>query len=273
MTYNSVISTSLKRNVIKPFNLVKIVSFVCILLSSAVATAGTVRQGFDANSLEPNDDESSDRISLDFDVNFFGEMFDSLYINNNGNITFDETLRSFTPFSLTQTTRRIIAPHFSDVDTRGTGTVFYESGIVNGRSAFIVTWDRVGYFNRREDRVNTFQLVLIDRADTGLGDFDIEFNYDQIQWETGDASGGDNGLGGNSARVGFSNGTGVRGTFFELPGSAQNGVFLDNRSRSLVANSNIGVPGRFVFESRNGGMIINENLSFLPAIYFLLLDQ
>ena len=61
--------------------------------------------------------------------------------------------------------------------------------------------------------------------DFAPGDFRIIFNYDRIRWETGDASGGTNGLGGSSARVGFSNGSGQPGSFFELEGSGQNGRF------------------------------------------------
>ena len=60
--------------------------------------------------------------------------------------------------------------------------------------------------------------MLIDRSDVAAGDFDIEFNYDRIQWETGDASGGDACQGGEPARVGFSNGSGAPGAFFELAG-------------------------------------------------------
>ena len=66
----------------------------------------------------------------------------------------------------------IIAPYWADVDTRGTGTVYYrESTDPNllGRAAsqiqgtvatsfmpshlFIATWDAVGYFNNRTDKV------------------------------------------------------------------------------------------------------------------------
>ena len=68
------------------------------------------------------------------------------------------------------------------------------------------------------------------------GDFRIVFNYDRILWETGDASSGTNGLGGNSARVGFSDGSGQPGTFFELTGSGQNGALLDGGPLSLVGN-------------------------------------
>jgi hypothetical protein len=52
-----------------------------------------------------------------------------------------------------------------------------------------------------------WQLVLVDRLDTGTGNFDIEYRYAQIQWETGDFSGGSGGLGGQSARVGYTAGT------------------------------------------------------------------
>jgi hypothetical protein len=68
--------------------------------------------------------------------------------------------------------------------------VTYGSGTADGRQAFGVNWIDVGYFSSRTDKLNQFQLVLIDRSDTGAGNFDIEFNYGNILWETGEASGG-----------------------------------------------------------------------------------
>jgi len=59
---------------------------------------------------------------------------------------------------------------------------------------FGVTWPGVGCYNQNATHRNFFQVVLVDRSDVAAGDFDIEFNYDQIQWETGDFSGGSNGL-------------------------------------------------------------------------------
>ena len=81
------------------------------------------------------------------------------------------------------------------------------------------SWIDVGYFFKHDDKLNGFQLVLIDRSDRRPGDVEIEFNYDQIRWESGDWSGGMNGLGGFSARVGYTNGTGDPGTYYEFPGS------------------------------------------------------
>jgi len=93
------------------------------------------------------------------------------------------------------------------------------------------------------------------------GDFDIELNYDQIQWETGTASGGDGRcLGGSSARAGFAKGTGEPGTFFELPGSGQPGAFLDiNPETGLVHHSHDSpVAGRYVFAVRNGAPLATD---------------
>jgi RHS repeat-associated protein len=106
---------------------------------------------------------------------------------------------------------------------------------------------------------NSFQLVLINRSDIGQGDFDIEFNYDQIQWEAGQASGGNyNGLGGYSAHVGYSNGSGKPGTSFEMPGSGVPGSFLDsNGATGLIRNSlnSSGVQGRYVFPVRSDFLV------------------
>lgn len=211
--------------------------------------------GFTAATLPANDDGSTGLINIGFTVNYFGLGFTQLFVNNNGNVTFDFALGTYTPFDLTSTGQQIIAPFFADVDTRGVGSgvVTFGADTVDGRPAFGVNWIDVGYFNQGTDKLNSFQLVLIDRSDLAPGDFDFEFNYDAIEWEAGTASGGSGGLGGNSARAGFSNGTGLPGTFFELGGSAINGGLLDtNPTTGLALNSNVGVPGRFLFQVRNG---------------------
>lgn len=227
---------------------------LCPFAAFAIASpaVGATVPGFDAFSLPSNDDGSSEAVSLGFQINFFGETYDDVFVNNNGNVTFDEPLSLFTPFDLTSTATVIIAPFFADVDTRPageSGSVTYGQGSVDGRSAFGVNWDEVGFFSQNNDLTNTFQLLLIDRSDVGAGDFDFVFNYDQIEFETGDASGGTDGLGGSSARAGYSNGSGEDGTFFEIEGSAINGAFLAGGPNSLVAAET------FLFEVRNGQVI------------------
>ena len=122
----------------------------------------------------------------------------------------------------------------------------------NGRTSFAINWIDVAHYSTGLP-LNSFQLVFIDRSDIGSGDFDFEFNYDKILWESGTASGGNSaGLGGTSAHIGFTNGA---GTYYEFAGSGINGALLDGgpTSTSLIQNSlNSNVDGRYVFNVRNG---------------------
>ena len=216
--------------------------------------------GCTTNTLPANDDGSTAAVTLPFSANYFGTTFTQTFVNNNGNITFSAPLGTFTPFNLNTTTIPIIAPFFADVDTRGAGSglVQYGNDMVGGRPAFCVNWINVGYFPSAVNLLNSFQLILIERADTGAGNFDIQFNYGRIVWETGGASGGVGGLGGNSARAGYANGTMAPGTSLELPGSAINGGLLDSNMATGLTNNSLnsgGLLGRYNFFARNGGVI------------------
>jgi len=218
-------------------------------------SGGAIRPGFNSFVLPPNDDGSSGLTPMGFTVNFFGQNFSSLFVNDNGNITFDVPLSTFTPFDLKTTQRSIIAPFFADVDTRIGNQVTYGPDTVDGHPAFGITWPGVGCFAENISVLDFFQVLLIDRSDSGAGDFDIEFNYNSIQWDTGQASGGNGQCqGGAAARVGFSNGSGTPGTFFELPGSGIDGAFLDNDPASGLVHNSFGSnqAGRYVFQVRNG---------------------
>jgi len=137
--------------------------------------------------------------------------------------------------------------------------VTYGSGIVDGRAAFGVNWINVGYFFYGDDKLNSFQLVVIDRSDRTNGDFDLEFNYSQIQWEAGDVSGGSDGLyildyidaGDCPARAGYAS---ANGSTFEMNGSAVPRALLDtNLTTGLIYQDfNSTVPGRYVFQFTNG---------------------
>jgi len=202
--------------------------------------------------LPANDDESTGSIPLPFPVDFYGTTYESMYINNNGNVTFDAPLETYTPFGIAGSERVIIAPFFADVDTRPAGSDVtqygYGDALYEGHRAFCVNWVNVGYYNQHTDKLNSFQLLLVEREDAGVGAFDIVFNYDTIQWETGDASGGVGGLGGVSAYAGFSNG-GL--TSYELAGSGVNGAFLDSSPSGLSTGSfDSTQPGRYLWRVR-----------------------
>jgi len=224
-----------------------------------------------ATELPQNDDGSTGAVAVGFPVNFFGTTYTHLYVNNNGNVTFEGPLSTYTPFTLTANVPPIIAPFLGDVDTSGVGsdTVKYGYGttIFAGRPAFCVNWVNVGYYSGHADKLNSFQLLLVDRADTGAGNFDIVMNYDRILWETGDASGGSNGFGGSSAGAGYSAGTGDATAFFEFPGSLVNGALLDsNSSTGLTRTSRNSLQrGRHVFEVRNGAAPAGGSISGLVS--------
>lgn len=211
------------------------------------------------HALAANDDESTAAVEIPFDLKFFGTEYETLYVNNNGNVTFNSDLSDFTPEDLTGATNRpMIAPFFADVDTRALGSNTVTYGASPDGKTFCVNWADVGYYSRKDDKLNTFQLLLTENT-TGAGrtegDFDITINYDEILWETGSASGGTDGFGGTSAAAGFTAGTGVSGTYVQLPGSLVNGGLLDGGPNSLVAGSqNSGHDGRYVYQVRNEGL-------------------
>jgi len=223
---------------------------------------GAVRPGFDDYFRERNDDLSSGLIPIGFPISLFGKTETHCYVNNNGNITFSQQLGSYTPNPLQNLGFTIIAPFWADVDTRplGSDVVRYSHSTetVGGRPAFGVNWVDVGYYDFHDEKLNSFQLIFIERNDTGAGNFDIEFNYNRILWETGDASSGVAGYGGSPSRSGLTNGV---DRTVELVGSGRQTIQLDtvpttgepNYLTGLIYRSrNSDIPGRYVFQVRGG---------------------
>ena len=220
--------------------------------------------------LPANDDDSSTLISLRVPFHFFGVPQSTLFVNNNGNITFGASLSNFTPTAF-PSGNKIIAPYFADVDTRGSPDVsgdglddvyFSErtnptdltaiSTIVNkafggafaATSAFVATWDHVGYFSSHTDRLNTFQVVL---TTDGAQSFVI-FHYldNGMQWEIGDFDGGVGGFipiggTGTAASAGFDAGDNVN--FSTITGSLMPGISI-----MLQNGSTSDAPGQWVFQ-------------------------
>ncbi|MEI9962523.1 MAG: nidogen-like domain-containing protein [Limisphaerales bacterium] len=152
----------------------------------------------------------------------------------------------------------IIAPFWGDVDTRNqcSALVTYGTNTVDGHAAFGVNWAYVGYYPAQVDKLNAFQLILIDRSDIATNDFDVEFNYNQIQWESGAASYGPNGLGGDAARVGYAspNDSGFEFNCSDIDCPNVTGVLLDSSPTTglIYHDFNSTVPGRYVFQFRSG---------------------
>lgn len=157
-------------------------------------------------ALAPNDDGSSAAIPLPFSVCLYGQTYNQIYINNNGNVTFDSPMGTFSATAFPSTGGAIVAPFWGDVDTRnGLGQVLYKIT----PTAVYVNWVDVGYFSIHGDKRNTFQLILTDGADPAIEGGNVAFCYKDMAWTTGDASSGTNGFGGVPATAGANKGDGT----------------------------------------------------------------
>lgn len=202
--------------------------------------------GFGENHLDYNDDGSTAEIDITGafpnGLEYFGQRFRSLYVNNNGNVTFGGATGTYTPQRFPVSGNRMIAPWWGDVDTRGGGRpnrngVYWD--ISPGR--MVITWHNVGFFSSDNSRENSFQLIIISNE---LLDQDnlwkVQFRYNRCEWTTGNASGGSGGLGGTPAQAGFD--AGDSQTFEILPGSGTQGIL------NLCTTSNVGVNGIWEFD-------------------------
>ncbi|NXJ04933.1 TECTA protein, partial [Odontophorus gujanensis] len=205
------------------------------------------------------DDGTSKRLSLSVPFTFYSKEYRSLYVNNNGVISFDTQVKQYTPdpFPLVDG-RSFVAPYWGDVDNVLGGDVFYRqttdpallklitqninqyfpSTPFTATWAFVATWDHVAYYGSTSNKGNTFQAVLTTDSNTSF----VILNYKDIQWTTGVASGGDpkTGLGGTPAHAGFNNGDETN--YYNIPSSRTEAVI------NITKTSNVNVPGRWVFQ-------------------------
>lgn len=203
-------------------------------------------------ALTPNDDGYTDVIPFGFNFSMYGTIYNSCWINNNGNVTFDAGYSSFTAWGFPINGAPMLAPFFADVDTRGAGNLWYKIEA----NRMIVIWDAVGYYNTAADKLNTFELIFTDGTDPtiGIGNT-VAFSYGDMAWTTGSASGGAGGFGGTPANVGINKGDGV--TFaqigrFDHPGTDYDGAFDNNDGIDWLDNIDL----FFNTGSGGGGVLI-----------------
>ena len=106
----------------------------------------------------------------------YKSFFLHMQVSVDGFISLDKSISRSTPRSLPLTgTEKIIAPYWADVDTRGTGDIYYrqttdpsllaratseikaafpDSLDLTITNMFIATWDRVGYYYRNTNKVS-----------------------------------------------------------------------------------------------------------------------
>jgi gliding motility-associated-like protein len=207
--------------------------------------------GYSAPSYR-NDDGSTNLITLPFNFCYYGTTETGIYINNNGNVSFGSPVSTFSANAFPNATDDMIAPFWSDVDTRnvGSGLVYYKLT----STYLIVKWDSVGYYSQHIDKLNTYQLVMTNGSDPILpSGQNISFCYGQMNWTTGDASSGVNGFGGDPATVGVNRGNNIdyiqmgqfdhAGTVYNGPFGPPSGVnWLNNQSFYFNVCSNSNIP-------------------------------
>uniref|UniRef100_A0A8C7E2J2 Alpha-tectorin n=1 Tax=Naja naja TaxID=35670 RepID=A0A8C7E2J2_NAJNA len=207
------------------------------------------------------DDGSSPEIKLSFPFIFFGVPYRTIFVNNNGVVSFNVLVSQFTPESFPLADgRAFIAPFWADVHNGIRGEIYYQETTdpvllkkvskdirkyfknlpsFTALSVFIATWAEVTFYGGSSTTpVNTFQALLIS---DGTSSFAM-FNYEEINWTTGTASGGDplTGLGGVMAQAGFNGGNSTN--YFSIPGSRTPDIV------NIEETTNVNVPGCWVFK-------------------------
>jgi gliding motility-associated-like protein len=203
-------------------------------------------------AMAPNDDGSSALINLPFQFSLYGDLYSAVYINNNGNLSFQQAFGTFTSTGFPNATNRMVAPFWADVDTRGNGgQVWYKVT----PTSMVVNWVGVGYYNQQTDKRNWFQVTITNGQDPSIGiGSNVQFCYLDMQWTTGSASSGVNGFGGTPATVGANRALntgdyiqfgrfGVNSAIYDGPFGNTDGInWLDDKSfifNTAVSTQNI----------------------------------
>lgn len=183
------------------------------------------------------DDGYSPVINLPFTFCFFGDNYTSVYMNNNGNISFNNGISTFSSNAFPSNGNTMIAAFWADFDFGGTGTMH----ATITPTAAIFNWVAAGYFSSQTDKINTCQIVITDGTDPLITGGNCAIHYADMQWTTGSASSGVNGFGGTPATAGANRGNNIdyfqigrfdhAGVDYDGPTGANDGVsWLDNKS-------------------------------------------
>ncbi|XP_051959528.1 sushi, nidogen and EGF-like domain-containing protein 1 [Xyrauchen texanus] len=167
---------------------------------------GSVAGDTDSFAIE---DENSTRIDLWSPFAFFGRIYHTIYINNNGYLTFNQSSSEYIPKPFPANgSEDIIAPLWTDIDVSENGVIFYQQysyGSVLTRASqdinqyfpdlsfhatwvFVATWDKVAYFYHSGTETS-FQVVLISDGNLSFilmnyGDIAVTQNVVQAGYDT-----------------------------------------------------------------------------------------
>jgi titin len=178
------------------------------------------------------DDTYIGPINLGFQFNLFGNEFSSVYINSNGNLTFNSGDSTYNNYKLPRNDNfKRVSPFWDDIDFRNGGLCSYNN--VN-QGIFVVSFVNAPLYGRGTSVLNTFQVILIGTNNTfGYTKGSIIFSYTRLEGLGGTADSGDSI---NTATVGLNNGDGLKYTIIDSLGS--DGL-LQLSELSILRNKNI----------------------------------
>uniref|UniRef100_A0A8C7YTQ6 NIDO domain-containing protein n=1 Tax=Oryzias sinensis TaxID=183150 RepID=A0A8C7YTQ6_9TELE len=217
-----------------------------------------------------SDDGSSPQIALQRPFVFFGQRYNSIYVNHNGHLTFTVPYSSYSPQAFPMHgSIDLIAPFWTDLDNRGNGFVYYNqytNGIVlqqatqdintyfpsinfNAEWVFVATWYEVNstYI------ANTKHAVLISGGQHSF----LLMNYGVIALTT------------RHIQAGYDTMHSVH--HVTIPGSLSS--FATGENSTFSISSNVNVTGRWAFNinSRTRGCQFNGKYICKFLFYFIIL--
>ncbi|KAM9425858.1 IgGFc-binding protein-like [Pholidichthys leucotaenia] len=196
-------------------------------------------------------DGSSPTITLKLPFDYFGHLYNQIYVNHNGHLTFAGPWSRYKPLKFPMYGRcDIIAPFWTDLDHRQTGFISYNqytSGSVLQQATqdinmyfpglnfhaiyvFIATWYEVGYYPKHTTKT-TFQAVLVSGGQYSF----VLMNYGTIAQITAPNT--------NHVQAGYDTVNSFH--YFSIPGSFSSDATGSNSNFHL--GSNVNVPGRWAF--------------------------
>uniref|UniRef100_A0A3Q3VYU5 NIDO domain-containing protein n=1 Tax=Mola mola TaxID=94237 RepID=A0A3Q3VYU5_MOLML len=222
------------------------------------------------------DDGSSPQIYLQRPFVYFGQLYNQIYVNNNGHLTFTSSWSSYAPVRFPNNgTKDLIAALWTDLDNRQYGQVYhkqYTSGTVllqatqdindyfpgidfNASWVFVATWYEVAYYpnsgtvsqvNSVLDNICFFTVNTLQNCNPFFHSY-LQAGYDTI----------------NST------------FYFSIPGSFSSSATGANSIFHL--SSNVNVTGRWAFRSDHGSRVCTYNgncihpfAQLLNSLFYLL---
>jgi len=168
---------------------------------------------------------SDTNTEIPFSINFFGTTYSSVFVNENGILSFGAAYTGDTGDvnALMNSGIPLISGLFADADIGFAQLVTTGTDFDNMLIDLYSTYQ--GYTDADPDS-EVFNQIQFGFLDVLAGDFTLELNYGDVDWETGNDDGGVLGQAGTTGIapwVGFSNGAGLG---FEVDGSGIAGALL-----------------------------------------------